>query len=118
MTARRIVGCTPGIGETIELIRPLQSSRSRPTAWGPERQFACNLHSSCTASYIDKSDGGKRAPGIPMVTVLRGLNGSGLLEKYPNLFAYVAGGESRAAFKRALDDQLAVFTGKPPTPTG
>ena len=48
-----------------------------------------------------------------MVTVLRRLKGSGLLEKYPNLFAYVAQGESRAAYKRAFDAQLAVFTGKP-----
>ena len=30
-----------------------------------------------------------------MVTVLRRLNGSGLLEKYPNLSAYVARGEAR-----------------------
>jgi len=36
-----------------------------------------------------------------MVTVLRRLNGSGLLEKYPNLSAYVARGEGRPAYKRA-----------------
>ena len=36
------------------------------------------------------------------------------LEKYPNLSAYVARGEARPAYKRAFDDQLAVFTGKPP----
>jgi glutathione S-transferase len=50
-----------------------------------------------------------------MVTVLRRLNGSGILEKYPNLSAYIARGEARPAYKRAFDDQLAVFTGKPPT---
>ena len=50
-----------------------------------------------------------------MVTVLRRLNGSGILETYPNLSAYVARGEARLAYKRAFDDQLAVFTGKPPT---
>jgi glutathione S-transferase len=50
-----------------------------------------------------------------MVTVLRRLNGSGLLEKYPNLSKYVVRGEARPAFKRAFDDQLAVFTGKPRT---
>jgi glutathione S-transferase len=55
------------------------------------------------------------AGDLLMVTVLRRLNGSGLLEKYPNLSAYVARGEARAAYKRAFDDQLAVFTGKPPT---
>jgi glutathione S-transferase len=53
------------------------------------------------------------AGDLLMVTVLRRLNGSGLLEKYPNLPAYVARGEARPAYKRAFDDQLAVFTGKP-----
>ena len=51
------------------------------------------------------------AADLLMVTVLRRLNGSGLLEKYPNLLAYVARGEARPAYKRAFDDQLAVFTG-------
>ena len=55
------------------------------------------------------------AGDLLMVTVLRRLKRSGLLEKYPNLFVYVARGESRAAFKRAFDDQLAVFIGKSPT---
>jgi glutathione S-transferase len=55
------------------------------------------------------------AGDLLMVAVLRRLNGSGLLEKYPNLFAYVARAEARPAFRRAFDDQLAVFTGKPPT---
>jgi glutathione S-transferase len=55
------------------------------------------------------------AGDLLMVTVLRRLNGSGLLEKYPNLSAYVARGEARAAYKRAFEDQLAVFTGRPPT---
>jgi glutathione S-transferase len=55
------------------------------------------------------------AGDLLMVTVLCRLNGSGLLENYPNLSAYVARGEARPAYKRAFDDQLAVFTGKPPT---
>ena len=55
------------------------------------------------------------AGDLLMVTVLRRLNGSGLLENYPNLSPYVARGEARPAYKRAFDDQLAVFTGKPPT---
>src|SRR5713101_728693 len=55
------------------------------------------------------------AGDLLMVTVLRRLNGSGILEKYPNLSAYVARGAARPAYKRAFDDQLAVFTGKPPT---
>ena len=55
------------------------------------------------------------AGDLLMVTVLRRLNGSGLLERYRNLSAYVARGEARPAYKRAFDDQLAVFTGKPPS---
>ena len=50
------------------------------------------------------------AGDLLMVTVLRRLNGSGILEKYPNLSAYVARGEARPAYKRAFDAQLAVFT--------
>jgi glutathione S-transferase len=55
------------------------------------------------------------AGDLLMVTVLRRLNGSGILEDYPNLTAYIARGEARPAYKRAFDDQLAVFTGNPPT---
>ena len=55
------------------------------------------------------------AADLLMVTVLRRLNGSGLLGKYSNLSAYIARGEARPAYKRAFDAQLAVFTGKPPT---
>jgi len=55
------------------------------------------------------------AGDLLMVTVLRRLNGSGLLEKYPNLCAYVARGEARPAYQRAFDAQLAVFSGKPLT---
>jgi glutathione S-transferase len=54
------------------------------------------------------------AGDLLMVTVLRRLTGSDLLETYPNLLAYVARGEARPAYQRAFDDQLAVFTGKPP----
>ncbi len=62
----------------------------------------------------DWLDGAFSAGDLLMVTVLRRLNGSGLLEEYPNLTAYVARGEARPAFKRAFADQLAVFTGAPP----
>lgn len=40
--------------------------------------------------------------------------GSGILEEYPTLSAYVARGVARPAYKRAFAAQLAVFTGKPP----
>jgi glutathione S-transferase len=58
----------------------------------------------------DWLDGAFSAGDLLMVTVLRRLDGSGMLEKYPNLSAYVARGEARPAYKRAFADQLAVFT--------
>jgi glutathione S-transferase len=58
----------------------------------------------------DWLDGAFSAGDLMMVTVLRRLNGSGLLDEYPNLAAYVARGEARPAFRRAFDAQLAVFT--------
>jgi glutathione S-transferase len=54
------------------------------------------------------------AGDLLMVTALRRLSGSGILEKYPNLIAYVARGEARPAFRRAFDDQLAIFNATPP----
>ena len=57
----------------------------------------------------DWLDGAFSAGDLLMVTVLRRLQGSGMLEEYPNLAAYVARGEARPAFKRAFDAQLAVF---------
>jgi glutathione S-transferase len=56
----------------------------------------------------DWLDGAFSAGDLMMVMVLRRLNGSGLLEEYPNLFAYVARGEARPAFKRAYAAQAAV----------
>ena len=63
----------------------------------------------------DWLDGAFSAADLLMVTVLRRLDGSSLLEEYPRLSAYIARGEARPAYKRAFDAQLAVFTGKPPT---
>jgi glutathione S-transferase len=54
-------------------------------------------------------DGEFNAGDLLVVDVLRRLKGSGLLEEFPNLAAYVARGEARPAFKRAFDAQLAVF---------
>ena len=45
-----------------------------------------------------------------MVTVLRRLNGSGMLEERPNLDSYIARAEERPAYQRAFAAQLAVFT--------
>jgi glutathione S-transferase len=63
----------------------------------------------------DWLDGAFSAGDLMMVAVLLRLKASGMLDEYPNLSAYVARGEARAAYKRAFDAQLAVFTGKPPT---
>lgn len=54
-------------------------------------------------------DGGFGAGDLLMVEALRRLSGSGLLEEYPNLAAYVARGEARPAFRRAFEAQLEVF---------
>lgn len=64
------------------------------------------------STRLGKADwlGGAFSAGdLLMVTVLRRLGGSGLLEEHPTLCAYVARGEARPAFERAFADQLAVF---------
>ncbi|WP_193367792.1 glutathione S-transferase family protein [Pelagibius marinus] len=61
----------------------------------------------------DWLDGAFSAGDLLMVTVLRRLQGSGLLKEFPNLAAYVARGEARPAFRRAFDAQLAVFADRP-----
>jgi glutathione S-transferase len=57
----------------------------------------------------DWLDGAFSAGDLLMVTVLRRLNQSEILDEYPVLSAYVARGEARPAFQRAFDAQLAVF---------
>jgi glutathione S-transferase len=58
----------------------------------------------------DWLDGEFSAADILMVTVLRRLQGSGILEEHPGIAAYVIRAEARPAFKRAFAAQLAVFT--------
>jgi glutathione S-transferase len=60
----------------------------------------------------DWLDGAFSAGDLLMVTVLRRLDGSGEVERYPNLAAYVARAEARPAYKRAFAAQLAVFTSR------
>jgi glutathione S-transferase len=55
-------------------------------------------------------DGAFSAGDLMMVSVLLRLKPSGILKEFPNLAAYAARGEARAAYKRAFDAQLAVFT--------
>lgn len=57
-------------------------------------------------------DGSFSAGDLLMVQVLRRLSGSGILDSYQNLAAYVRRGEARPAYKRAFKAQLAVFESK------
>jgi glutathione S-transferase len=66
----------------------------------------------------DWLDGAFSAGDLLMVTVLRRLGSSGILEEYPSLAAYVARGEARPAYQRAFADQLAVFEGSRPGGSG
>jgi glutathione S-transferase len=54
-------------------------------------------------------DGAFSAGDLMMVTVLRWLGASTLLDAYPTLGAYIARGEARPAYQRAFAAQLAVF---------
>lgn len=57
----------------------------------------------------DWLDGAFSAADLLMVTVLRRVEDTGLLDEYGNLAAYVARGKARPAYRRAFDAQLAVF---------
>jgi glutathione S-transferase len=59
-------------------------------------------------------DGAFSAGDLLMVQVLRNVSRSGMLETWPNLSAYVARGEARPAFARALAALQAGQTGDPP----
>ena len=59
-------------------------------------------------------EGAFNAGDLMMIAVLFRSKGSGILDEYPNLAAYVARGEARPAFKRAFAAQLAVFTDRQP----
>jgi glutathione S-transferase len=59
-----------------------------------------------TADWLD---GDFSAGDLMVVDVLRRLAGSGLLEEYPRLAAYVARAEARPAFRRAFAAQHAAF---------
>ncbi|WP_306260040.1 glutathione S-transferase family protein [Pararhizobium sp. IMCC21322] len=64
---------------------------------------------SARLGEADWLQGAFSAGDLVMVSVLRRLNGSPLLNAFPNLLAYAARGEARPAFKRAFAAQLAVF---------
>ncbi len=55
-------------------------------------------------------DGGDFTVGdLMMVSVLGGLRGTGTLDRFPRLAAYVARGEGRPAHRKAMADHLATF---------
>jgi glutathione S-transferase len=64
----------------------------------------------------DWLDGEFSAGDLLMVSVLRRLSATSILDEYPNLCAYIARGEARPGFKRAFEAQLAVFNGTPTAP--
>ena len=57
----------------------------------------------------DWLDGAFSAGDLMMVSVLLRSKGSGILEEFQNLCAYIARGEARPAYQRAFAAQLAVF---------
>jgi glutathione S-transferase len=60
-------------------------------------------------------DGGGFTVGdLLMVSALRALRGTAVIEQHPKLAAYVARGEARPAFKKALADHIAAFEGATP----
>jgi glutathione S-transferase len=61
----------------------------------------------------DWLDGAFSAGDLMMVSVLLRLRPSGLLDEFPKLAAYVARGEARPAYKRAIAAQRAINTGNP-----
>jgi glutathione S-transferase len=60
---------------------------------------------------VDWLEGDFSAGDLMMAGVLRRLKRSGMLDEYPKIAAYVARAETRPAFQRAFEAQLAVFTG-------
>lgn len=64
------------------------------------------------SAYLGSDDwlaGDFSAGDLLMVTVLRRLGASGLLDEYPTLAAYISRAEARPAYQRAFAAQLAVF---------
>ena len=59
-------------------------------------------------------DGGFSAGDLLMISVLRQLEGTSMAAAHGNLVAYVARGEARSAFQRALAAQMRGFTAAPP----
>ncbi|MFZ0102726.1 MAG: glutathione S-transferase family protein, partial [Pseudolabrys sp.] len=96
-TARLLEGDKPWSKERLPLVEDRVRDRLK--------QLSVRLGSA------DWLDGGFSAGDLMMVSVLLRLKLSGIPNEYPNLAAYVARGEARPAYKRAIDAQLAVYRG-------
>lgn len=76
-----------------------------------EDSIRTSLHDlSARLGRAEWLEGGFSAGDLLMVTVLRRLQGSNLLEEHPNLSAYLARGTARPAYRRAFAAQLGVFS--------
>lgn len=88
----------------------------REKTWYPERmpilEGRVRVRLEELSNQLGKSewlDGAFSAGDLLMVTVLRRLDGTGLLEQFPNICAFIARAEARPAYQRAFAAQLAVF---------
>ena len=99
-TARMLEGDKPWNRERVPLVEERIRNRLK--------QLSARLGD---AEWLDDAF---TAGDLMMVHVLQRLKRSGLLRDYSNLSAYVARAESRPAYKRAFDAQLALFTSHPP----
>jgi glutathione S-transferase len=96
--------------DIFEADRPWSAER-RPKVIEDIRSRLSDL--SAALGDRDWLDGSFTVGDLTMVSVLRGLHDSGLLDEYPNLAAYVARGEARPAYARALSAHLADFVAEP-----
>jgi glutathione S-transferase len=96
-----------GMAMILERDKPWYEARLPMLQDGVRKRLDALSHRLGDAPWLD---GEFSAGDLMMVTVLRRLGASGILEEYPSLSAYIARGEARPAYKRAFDAQLAVFT--------
>lgn len=95
-----------------EVVEYLESDKS----WADERMAMVNNRIRDRLRQLSKRLGDAEwldsefsAGDLLMINVLRRLGGSGIVEEFPNLAAYVTRGEARPAFKRAYEAQKTVF---------
>ncbi|MBT2186728.1 glutathione S-transferase family protein [Sphingobium nicotianae] len=121
--ARAIAWMFAALGTIEPPIADLQNARlvEQERSWAQERlplveeRIRARLGPlSARLGEGDWLDGAFSAGDLQMVAVLRRLRGSGLLDAYPNLSAYIGRAEARPAFQRAFAAQLAVFTARQP----